>query len=278
AEHHDGVVAAGPAAGRRAEPDGDAEELRRLVTAAGSVTERAYLVKAIGAGHGAGTLREFAAAVRGRDAGWLHHHLTLLDRGGPGQQDRFGVEVDQFDPFTCGTTSAIVARAEADPVYALALTRGLEPPYDARDREEFDRRLSAEQRRVHRETTRWWPRRLGTLPAGVTGWLDRHVPGVRHRWRPVDDTDPRDVSGALRDVLRAVDAGHAVPVLVGGAVPRHYVLVVGHSGADLLIFEPTSGDTVRATAADVLAGRLAGAAGFDHVQAVVLPSPVRPVE
>jgi hypothetical protein len=62
-----------------------------------------------------------------------------------------------------------------------------------------------------------------------------------------------------------------VPILLGGPVPRHYVLVVGHSGGDVLLYEPTGGRTVRVSEPDFLDGRLREPAGFDHVQAVVLP-------
>lgn len=247
--------------------------VRPLLAAATSVTERAYLLKAVAAGHQADALTTFAAAIHGRDDAWLHHHLSLVDRGGAGTQDRFGAEVDQYDDYTCGTTSVIVARAEADPLYALRLTRELEPPYDKADREEFDRRLSDEQARVHGETNAAWPRQLGTTPAGVADWMNRHcgTTGVTYGWHLVDDTDGREVSTALREVVTAVDGGHAVPILVGGAVPRHYVLVVGHAGSELLIFEPSSGDTVRVPVADFVGGQLGDKLGFDHVQAVVVP-------
>ena len=254
-------------------PADDAATVRTVLDDAESGTERAYLLKAVAAGHGAAGLAAFAAAIRGRDERWLHDHLSLIDRGGPGGQDRFGAEVDQCDGYTCGTTSAIVALAEADPVYTLTLTAGLEPPYDQADRDEFDRRLTAEQRRVHAKTNTVWPRRFGTLPAGIADWLNEHsgATGVRYRWHLVDDTDRRDVSEALREVVTAVDGGHPVPVLVGGPVPRHYVLAVGHAGDDLLIFEPTSGDTIRVPAADFVNGALRDEAGFDHVQAVIVP-------
>ena len=256
----------------------DAATVRALLDGASTGTERAYLLKAVAAGHDPAELAAFAAAVRGRDEPWLHNHLSLIDRGGPGAQDRFGAEVDQFDEYTCGTTSVIVARAETDPVYALGLTGGLEPPYDQADRDEFDRRLTAEQRLVHDATNTLWPQSLGTLPAGIADWLNKHTAaatGVRYRWHLVDDTGRRGIGDALREVVTTVDGGHPVPILVGGPVPRHYVLVVGHAGDDLLIFEPSSGDTVRVPAAGFVNGTLGSTAGFDHVQAVVVVSGTR---
>jgi len=276
-DYDDGVLTiaqlgrAGRNLGAMAGPDDTA--VRDLLGRAGSTTERAYLLKAVAAGHPAEELARFAEAVRGRDAAWLHHHLSLIDRGGAGKQDRFGAEVDQYDDYTCGTTSVIVAHAEVDPVYALGLTHGLEPPYDSADRDEFDRRLSAEQARVHGASSTVWPRQLGTLPMGIADWMTRQcgATGVSYGWHLVDDTDRRAASAALREVVTAVNGGYPVPILVGGPVPRHYVLVVGHAAGDLLIFEPTSGDTVRVPAAHFIEGKLGDQAGFDHVQAVVVP-------
>ncbi|HEY3259719.1 MAG TPA: hypothetical protein VGJ95_05530 [Pseudonocardiaceae bacterium] len=275
--YDDGVLTVGQLrrAGERlgALPAPDAATVRALVDGARSGTERAYLLKAVAAGHDLAGLAAFAAAIRGRDEPWLHNHLSLIDRAGPGAQDRFGADVDQFDPYTCGTTCVIVARAEADPCYALTLTGGLEPPYDQADREEFDRRLTAEQRLVHDATNTLWPQALGTFPASLARWLNQHICGPRYYWHLVDDTDRRGISDALCEVVTAVDGGHPVPILVGGPVPRHYVLVVGHSCDDLLIFEPTSGDTVRVPAVDFVAGTLAEHTGFEHVQAIIAPRP-----
>jgi hypothetical protein len=94
---------------------------------------------------------------------------------------------------------------------------------------------------------------------------------VRYDWHLVDDTDHRRVSSTLREVVAAADLGTAAAVLVGGQVPRHYVLVVGHSGGDVLVYEPTAGATVRVGEREFLAGSLTASTGFDHVQAVVVP-------
>ncbi|UVS77632.1 BtrH N-terminal domain-containing protein [Actinokineospora sp. UTMC 2448] len=232
-------------------------EARALLDRAASDLERAWLVKAMAAGDTG--LAEFAAAIRGRPADWLAERLTLVDRHAPGTQSRLGAAVRQHEPTTCGTTCLIVARAEWDPRYALALTSA-----------EFATAFRAARAAVHAETNRWYPRFAGTSPHGMARWLTRHL-GVRHRWRAVDDTDARDVSRALRDVLAAVDAGDPVPVLVGAVVPRHYVLVVGHHDGSVLVFEPSAGRTVVVPDRAFLDGDLRGALGFPHLQAVVLP-------
>lgn len=238
------------------DPSGRAE-VDALRSAAASPLEEAWLVKALAAGvHG---LAEFADAVRGRPAEWLTSRLSLVDRHVPTAQTRLGAAVRQYEATTCGTTCLIVARAEHDPRYALALTSG-----------DFAQAFRAARRSVHDETNRWYPRFAGTSPRGMAVWLTRHL-GGKHRWRLVDDRDPRDVSRALRDVLAAVDDGRPAPVLVGAVVPRHYVLVVGHHDGSVLVFEPTAGRTVAVPDREFLVGGLAAALGFPHLQAVVLP-------
>ena len=45
--------------------------------------------------------------------------------------------------------------------------------------------FASEQRRVHAEVNRVWPRRLGTTPLGMAGALTAHsaASGIRYGWR-----------------------------------------------------------------------------------------------
>jgi hypothetical protein len=266
-DYDDGIltVAQLRAAGRRRAALSDTERaaFTALLEQAGSEHERAWLYKAVTAGHGLDELDGFAATIRGRDAGWLDGQLSLIDRGGTGNQTRLGVDVRQYEDTTCGTTCLIVTHAEADPLYALSLTSG-----------DFAARFKAERDRVHDETNLIWPEAFGTSPMGMAGYLTARsaVLGTKYGWHLVDDTDHREISATMREVLTGADRGHPVPMLVGGPLPRHYVLVVGHSAGDVLLYEPTGGDTVRVAERDFLNGTLRESAGFDHVQAVVIPT------
>jgi hypothetical protein len=231
-----------------------------LLASAESDHERAWLFKAASAGHGYDALRRFANAIRGHDQHWLDTHLSLVDRGDVGTQSRLGIAVRQYEATTCGTTTVIVARAEHDPLYALRLTE-----------DDFDAAFAAERAAVHDETNVVHPQSAGTSPKGVATYLTRYI-GVPYRWRLVDDTDRREISRTLREVVGAVDRGVPVPLLIGGIVPRHYVLVVGHERGTLLIFEPTAGRTVAVPEQQFLDGDLKDTLGFDHVQSVVLPA------
>ncbi len=81
--------------------------------------------------------------------------------------ERFGARVDQYDNYTYGTTSLIMTRAAADPLYALTFTEGIDDLSERARLPEFERRFSAEQARVHDETNVLYPEFIGTSPMGM---------------------------------------------------------------------------------------------------------------
>lgn len=253
--------------------EADGAELQGLLDSAGSDEQRAWILKGLAAGHDVTALTTFAERIRGMSPAELSEHLSLIDRGGEGDQERRGIDVRQYEDTTCGTTSLIIARAESDPLYALSLTDG-----------DFEENFKAERDRVHEWTnthrlpgqTTHWPQGLGTLPPDMAAYMNEHsgATGVEYDWRMVDDTNQRDVSADLRDSLTAADQGTPVPMLVANQNPAdgmHYVLVVGHEGGNVLIYEPTDGETISVPESDFLNGDLSDSAGYDHVQSVVVP-------
>ncbi|MGH3433135.1 MAG: hypothetical protein ACRDQB_09895 [Thermocrispum sp.] len=253
--------------------EGDRAKLQELLDAAGSDEQRAWILKGLAAGHGVAELRPFAEKIREMSPEELSQHLSLIDRGGGGDQERRGIDVRQYEDTTCGTTSLIVARAEADPLYALSLTEG-----------DFEESFKAERDRVHEWTNTHrlpgdvphWPEGLGTLPPDMAAYMNQYseATGVEYDYRLVDDTNQRDVSADLRDSLTAANRGDPVPMLVANQNPAdgmHYVLITGHENGNVLIYEPTSGDTVSVPESDFLNGTLSDSAGYDHVQSVMVP-------
>lgn len=218
----------------------DAERMRALLAAAATQSEKAYLLKALAAGHSLDAIEAFAAAIHGQDEYWLDRHLNPR-------------AIRQFDETACGSTTIMMARALADPIYAWSL-----------DSEE---RIRAEEQRIHDSTNGMWPQRLGTTPWGLTGELNRY--GTQYDWRAVDDTVAGSVESALDAAVGAVDAGHSVPVLIGDGYPRHYVLLIGHEGGELVFYNP-SGELTRLREADFRDGNMS-ALGYRHVQGVVTP-------
>ena len=252
--------------------DADRSRLDALLAAAATPTERAYLLKAFAAGHSVAEVVAFAQKIHGRAAAWLRTNLSLIDPGQTGGVWLRNRQLRQYDATTCGSTSILAARAMTDPIYAFELTCGGDPDERDPDGDRFQVRLAAEEQRIHDTTNTVWPQSLGTSPWGVANELTNQAGslGTGYDWRLVDDSDPRSVDPALAGAVRAVDAGQPVPVLIGDGYPRHYVLLVGHDGEDLIFYNP-SGELVRIAERDFRDGNL-GQLGFDHVQAVILPT------
>jgi hypothetical protein len=186
-----------------------------------------------------------------------------------GQQRRFGVLIDQVDGTTCGSAVLLALQTCGDPAEAEALA-GIAS-------DEFEQRFDAAQQRVKRQTNRCWPRALGTTPWGMVSWLRRHAPAMgRYRVRLVDATDPADMDRVLAGVSAALMAGYQVPLLVGSAVPRHWVLAMrAEDGQAWLVYEPSSGQVQRVELAAIRERRLAPLLWFDDLQAVLLPVAAR---
>lgn len=171
-----------------------------------------------------------------------------------------GQPVAQCDRVTCGPTTLVALRCRSDPAFAAGLL----------DNPDFAATFAAAQHRAHREANVVWPRRLGTTPWGMRRWLRRHRAG-RYRVHLVNAADARDLGTALDQVAAAVDAGWAVPLLIGSALPRHWVLVLGTGPAGFLVFDPARG-AVRSVPRYALASRaLDGRLRYDDLVAVLVP-------
>lgn len=187
-----------------------------------------------------------------------------LVRAEPGPQRRHGILIQQVDDTTCGAVVLVVLRTAIDAGYRAALLTGPSPRLDPN-------RFGAVQRRVHRESTRFWPQALGTSPWGMVGWL-RRARVARLRVRLVDAADRTDLGCAVEEVDAATAAGWAVPLLVGSLVPRHWCLALpSRNAAGWLVFEPSSGTVRTVSAPAVQERRLRPLLGYDDLQALLLP-------
>ena len=137
--------------------------------------------------------------------------------------------VRQRDGVTCGPSVAVMAGALLDREYGSRLFGGR----PAAAQQWFD----AEQGRVHRAVNMVWPRALGTPPAGMARAITARSRsrGVRYRWRPARRADP------LTDVSAALSAGLPVAMLIGAAIPRHWVLFTESDGSVFRCYEPSAG-------------------------------------
>lgn len=164
----------------------------------------------------------------------------------------------QRDGFTCGPAVAVLAGSMLDPDYGPVL----------RDAGAGDAWFAREQSRVHARANAVWPRRLGTTPAGMARALTERsrARGVRYRWRW-----RRGRCDRLADVLTAVGDGWPVAVLIGGAIPRHWVLLLDIRGDRLRCYEPSCGAT-RPVSVDALRRARLSGLGYPRAFAFVLPS------
>lgn len=255
--------------------EADRARMQALLEGAGSEYERAYLMKALAAGRPVDDIAAFAGLIHGKSDAWLREQLSLVNPGASGAVT-YGnppVPVNQYNGTTCGSTSIMIARAMNDPIYAMSLTTDASGnPLNA---DQFGDRIAQEEERIHNLTDPSWRHDIGTMPWGMADELNRNrdALGAEYDWRWVDDTDAGSVNPALDDAVAAVDAGHPVPVLIGEhvptGVPRHYVLLVGHEGDQLVFYDP-SGRMVRVSESDFRDGNMS-AMGYDHVQGVVTP-------
>ena len=229
--------------------------------AAAPPAERAYLAEAWAAGHSAGELESFAAAIAGHSRRWLTSHLALIDPGRTGAVRFRGARIGQYDDTTCGSAVLMAARMLIDPVYTFELTAA----------RPLVRRLADEQRRIHAESGPLWPGAAGTPPWAMSDQMNRlDIPGVRYGWRMLPRMVPVVTGVALHRALSAADRGYPVPLLIGDLVPRHYVLLLGRDATGAAVYDPGAGEIVRLPPAD-LARRDFGRLGFPRLLGVVLP-------
>jgi hypothetical protein len=165
------------------------------------------------------------------------------------------MRLTQRDGVTCGPSVAVVASAILNPAYRSRLSS---PAW-----------FAGEQGRVHDAVNRIWPQRYGTTPMGVARAIT-DASGVAYRWRLWWGRRDR-----LADVLVAVDAGRPVAMLVGGIMPRHWVLLVTRDRVRtpgvIACYEPSSGQ-VRAVSLDAIRTATLTNVGFPRPYAFVLPS------
>jgi hypothetical protein len=214
----------------------------------------------------------------------------------------------QPDSTACGSSSLVMARMLNDPAYAMYIATGYDPhtdthaaalPYDSGAKntlpagsdpalEQMQRRFQQDALAMHNQTNDgvWnnglqvpWPKDFGTQPWAAANQMsgDSGVPGSTYDVQVVD-LDNR--SRTYNDVVKAVNNGHAVPVYTydidvnrdgnPSDTGAHVTLVVGTSGDDLKVYEPTSGQTRTVSRAE-FEGSLTNKLGWDRPMAAVLP-------
>ncbi|MEU1289828.1 peptidoglycan-binding protein [Kitasatospora sp. NPDC005856] len=256
----------------------DRADFEKLLADSKTPQERAYLMKALAAGHSMDEIRAFQGKIHGKDPEWLRTHLSPVhtededtssggtnDNGSNKNTDQVtfdGANWKQADTEgTCVASSTVTARAMVDPLYALDLTGG--PTGQEDDPAAFQKRLLDEQHRVHQEGdggANW----DGMGPDGKERVLEAEVSphtGAEFDYKKMPDADSR--RELLPDIEKAVADGKPVPVGVegydqDGKRSGHAMMIVGQEGNMLQIYNPW-GTTTWVSEEDFVNGRMAGA-------------------
>ncbi|MFE1882518.1 peptidoglycan-binding protein [Streptomyces diastatochromogenes] len=258
----------------------DRARMDQLLANAKSPQEKAYLMKALAAGHGVHDIETFDGKIHGKDPAWLQRHLSpivtqgdsLKDEGtDPGSGANVNTDLQSFDgqqwsqggdgsEGTCVASSTVTARAMVDPVYALGLTGG--PSGQEDDPAAFRRRLVDEQHRVHQEGhggANWDGMDLG----GKTEVVNKEISpetGNSYELHEVRDADAR--RNVLPDIEKAVAEGKPVPIGVEGYTDGkrsgHAMMIIGQEGDKLQIYNPW-GQTTWVSEDDFVNGGMAKA-------------------
>jgi hypothetical protein len=249
--------------------DGDRERLTGLLAAARSPEHRAYLLKTLAAGYPADQVARFDQLIAGHgdDPAWLDEHLSPLSMDGepaPGKDfTRFDTaEWEQGGAPTCVVASTVTARAEIDPPYALRLTTGDHPGDPAFDNPTaFSGRLRDEQAQLYDDGRSWFQEHFGgdgMTPDQSASVADAELaPRTGAAYDNVALADAEARAATVPSIERAVDEGYPVPLFTSEDDESHQLMVIGHAGDRLQLYNPW-GYTYWITETEFVAGRVDG--------------------
>ncbi len=247
----------------------DRARMDALLDNAKSPQEKAYLMKALAAGHNVGDIENFDRQIHdhGDDPQWLRDRLTPIvtpdhdtttGQNDPDTYQGSGWSQDQRP--TCVAYSTMTARAQVDPLYSLNLTTGGHPGDPAYDNPQaFHERARVESERIYSEgrDVGWHPFGQGdgmNTKQGVSVANKEISPatGGHYEHKDLDNADDR--RNVLPEVEHAVDNGRPVPVQVRGD-GGHQMMIIGHEGDKLQIYNPW-GHTVWVSEDDFINGHM----------------------
>jgi hypothetical protein len=270
---------------------------------------RAIVLSAIASGASIEQAEFLATSIAGMSTDDLRTTFSLdTDAASPSGTGAYvaGTPIDQTDATTCGSTSLVVLMAQSDPLLALWLRTGQRPPgyeppwlshltpqeWAAAD---YDTRLTLVELAMKRATNEGqllpggsrfpWPGGIGTPPWGSADTLDGNLgtTGTEYESVMIDDQDPRLLRDTLTRAAAAANAGHPVPLYVGGdssdgldaTIPRHVVLITGYHRGVYTIYEPSSGASYTVPEQELLDGggpSLDALGSWTHPDWIVLPT------
>ncbi|MFG2591091.1 peptidoglycan-binding protein [Streptomyces sp. NPDC048438] len=257
----------------------DEMAMERMLAKSENPQERAYLMKALAAGHSVAEIGTFQDKIHGKDPDWMRRHLTpvvtatdsMKDEGLAANGSNNNTDDVTFDgqqwiqggdgsEGTCVASSTVTSRAMVDPLYALKLTGGPDGQED--DPDAFKQRLVAEQHRLHTEGEggeNWG----GMGPEGQERINDSAVGGATGSDYERQDLDSAaDRRAVLTEVEKSVAQGHPVPVDVSGKDGAHAMTIIAQEGDMLQVYNPW-GSTTWVSEDDFINGHMGKASDSD---------------
>lgn len=251
--------------------------LAQLLGECASDDERAWLLKAVAAGHSMDDVARFDGLLRphATDEAWLTQHLRVLNPTQAGDVTFMNASMTQFDGTTCGTMCLLVNHAMRDPMYALQLSY-IDPPVPPDEQKRIvGERLVEEQRRIHGESNNGvafldWPQGLGTHPDDAAQWLSDHSGGVQYGWH--QDVISNDTTvDHVASTITAAGAGNPSMILIGDGYPDHYVMVVGETDSGVSVYNPATGRITQVPAGELAHENLGGFSNRSSIYVVITP-------
>jgi hypothetical protein len=230
----------------------DRARMDYMLDNAKSPQEKAYLLKALAAGHNVNDITGFDQQIHahGDDPQWLRDRLTPIVTEDhdttTGKDDPVayqGQAWSQDQRPTCVAYSTMTARAQTDPLYSLQLTTGGHPDDPAFDNPQaFHERARVESERIYSEGRKVGFHLFGQgdgmdTKQGIAVANDEISPATGGHYEHKDLNNADDRRNVLPDVEHAVDNGQPVPVQVRGD-GGHQMMIIGHDGDKLEIYNP----------------------------------------
>ncbi|MGW9123307.1 peptidoglycan-binding protein, partial [Streptomyces sp. NPDC055663] len=233
----------------------DETAMERMLAKSQTPQERAYLMKALAAGHSVTEISAFQDKIHDKDPDWMRRHLTPVVTASDSMNDE-GLASDgsnnnmDFVTFngqrwiqggdgsegTCVASSTVTSRAMVDPLYALDLTGGPDGQQD--DPEAFKQRLVAEQHRLHTEGDGGenWGGMGSEGQERINDTAVGSATGSDYERQDLDNAADR--RAVLTEVEKSVAQGHPVPVDVSGEEGAHAMTIIAQEGDMLQVYNP----------------------------------------
>ncbi|MPZ81946.1 MAG: peptidoglycan-binding protein [Actinophytocola sp.] len=262
---------------------GDRERFDAMLDAAKSPQEKAYLMRALAAGHSMDDIERFGEQIHpyGDDPEWLRNHLQpTYNQTDETTGDTVPVSYDgapwEQTGGTCVAASTVTARAMVDPLYAFELTTGGNPG------DEESTSPDAFEQRFLDETERVYGRPIDddglSKEQGVEAANNELGPATGGEYEFRDLNTPEEREAVFNDVAESVDEGRPVPIQVEGFDDEgnrsgHQMMIIGHENGMLQIYNPW-GHTVWVSEDDFVNGHMEGASDdrLPTVDGVHLPT------